>query len=261
MLETELQPTQVTEAAVAPESYIPSQILEALKVEHLDDAAVQALVAELSKDPQMGEAFESDTGVWEKYTLKTHTRMIFNIFERYFAPSMSPELRQTMRLFLLLHDIGKPLAIKETGSKEAQHEYTLRMMESILPGFHLQPDEMELMKALTDQDILGDYMKSLQDIEVSQTQVVAIAERIHQTPGETLALIKKFFLTDASSYTRVAGEGLDDIDAQPSLEFLFDFQPEARKMDFSPKLSPKFPEKSPLAHYQELEARVIQLTA
>ena len=63
--------------------------------------------------------YSGDVGVWEGYTLKEHTLMVLNQYEKYFGDKKLPGNldHRVMRVALALHDIGKPEAVK-IGSKQ-----------------------------------------------------------------------------------------------------------------------------------------------
>lgn len=61
------------------------------------------------------------------YKIKEHTINVLNQFEKYFASHFSEIEIEVYRLFLLLHDIGKPIAHKK-GNRENQYSETIKII-------------------------------------------------------------------------------------------------------------------------------------
>ena len=61
------------------------------------------------------------------YTIEGHTLNVFGQFERYFSNNFSEVDVEVFQLFLLLHDIGKPIAYKR-GNRSNQNEDTIKII-------------------------------------------------------------------------------------------------------------------------------------
>jgi hypothetical protein len=179
------------------------------------------------------EEFGKDVDVWEKYTLRSHTLLVLNQFSKYdiYNNQAFPDWldKKSFRIFLVLHDIGKPFAIKR-GSKKNQGIYNKIFVENILSK--LGVPNTKFFAELVSEDIIGKYIKEKCSLDES---ISAIAEHASNSGMD----IKKFyislmilFMCDAGSYTKDSG-GLE------SLDWLFQFDPIGRELSFSEKIYPK----------------------
>lgn len=64
------------------------------------------------------------SGVWEGYTVGEHTEAVLRVFETTFEPSIPTELLPLMKLALVVHDIGKGLAVAQVHDRGRQKEFT-----------------------------------------------------------------------------------------------------------------------------------------
>jgi hypothetical protein len=187
------------------------------------------LIDELSKDQELEHLFSADAGVWEKYTIREHTLMVFSIFERFHAPHLNDQERSFFRLFLALHDIGKPLAIEQTGDKKNQSEFTAPILHDALEQCDIKGKWLKLAVELETHDLIGQYFKDQLSIEETAQQLKKIAERTGFSVQEVLHYMTTFFQSDAGAYTVAAG-------GKQSLDHLFEF--EKNMMRFSSKMVP-----------------------
>lgn len=68
------------------------------------------------------DVFDADAGNWEGYTLGEHTETVLRNFENTYADKLPARLLPIMRLCLVVHDIGKPIAV-HNGEKRDQDRY------------------------------------------------------------------------------------------------------------------------------------------
>lgn len=68
--------------------------------------------------------FEGDAGNWEGFTLAEHTETVLRNFDESFVENLPVELIMPMRLAILSHDVGKPIAAAN-GEKHKQMEYNV----------------------------------------------------------------------------------------------------------------------------------------
>lgn len=223
--------------------------------ETCNDIDIQEVIKEISNDKELSLDYQSGVGVMERYTLSEHTRMFFNIFEKYFAKNLSPKIKQSFRLFLLFHDIGKPDAIRVTGSKRDQHQYTVKKMERFLPQFGLSTEEIEFWKRVVNQDVLGDYMKGNIDEQRAYEVISELSNRLKIPLDATFELLKMYYMSDAASYTLEAGRGLEGIRAKEGLDHLFLFNHDLRAIHFSDQADSNywFSSDSPHGRFAKLE--------
>lgn len=106
---------EVTEVKPEPDSEIITLLQDAyVKPDRLVDA--------VRKIEGYNELFDMDTRVWEHYTLAEHTETVLRNFEESYADSVPVPYLPVMRLALLVHDMGKPIAARNS---EGQKSYNL----------------------------------------------------------------------------------------------------------------------------------------
>ena len=170
--------------------------------------------------------FNSNADVTEGHTIKKHTLMVINQFEKYFKnkelpANLSPNF---FRLILALHDIGKPQAIA-AGDKRNQHIHTERMIKEFLSDMDFSEKEIKIATALISKDPIGKYFKS-GNLDRSKNEIIEMAQAAEINIEEFFNLLIIFYKCDASSYTRDAG-GIF------SLDEIFNFNHQDRELDFS----------------------------
>jgi len=182
----------------------------------------------------LGKKFNADSGVWEKYSIKRHTLMVMGQFEKYFNKSDLPASvsKSFFRVFLTLHDIGKPDAIKKTGDRRNQHLYTVGIMNSMLGQLDFREQEIKIALALVSGDPIGDYIKGKRGGKRTTEGIAQLADDAGLPFYDLLKLLLVFYQCDAGSYTEDAG-GLK------SLDRLFKFDRKKGEMGFSPDVSTK----------------------
>lgn len=185
-----------------------------------------SLIGLFEKD--YGSEYAASAGVWEGYTIKEHTLMVMGQFEKYFSNSPLPAGidKNLFRTMLALHDIGKPEAIR-SGGKHLQHEYTAKIMNSILSELGYSQQEKNLALALVSGDSIGDSIKT-GNIQTSAAEIVKAARVAGVPPEEFFDLLTIFYRVDAGSYTEDAG-------GKRSLDSLFEFDKERKQLRFSPQ--------------------------
>ncbi len=183
----------------------------------------------------------ADKGVWEKYTLKQHSIMVLNQFEKYFSDRPLPGNvdRGFFRLILAVHDIGVPLAI-ETGDRALKFRYTSEIIEAILKRFNYKSQDIDLATALVSVDPIGAYIKSSTDRKSTDNHkyrvnkesydaVVAMAAKCQMQVNIYFDLLLIYYMVDAGSYTTDAG-------GKTGLDWVFIFEPGKKSMRFSPNV-------------------------
>jgi hypothetical protein len=94
-------------------------------------AKPENLVAAAKQVDSYKAIFESDAGNWEGYTLEEHTETVLRNFDENYADWLPVELLAPMRLAILSHDLGKPIAAAR-GEKNKQMEYNLAYAKDFL---------------------------------------------------------------------------------------------------------------------------------
>lgn len=162
----------------------------------------------LSRDPRYKVLFESPAGVWEGYSIKEHTLMVYAVFAKQFPAfhrafqfRANPNVRllQTLKLAIALHDIGKPYAIRAK-DKTRQHEFTIPMVEKAFAHFGFSHAEIRLAKALIGNDILGGVVRGRVGPGEAKRQLTEQAKLAGMSLVEYAPLQFLFYTIDAASY-------------------------------------------------------------
>ncbi|MFC2084011.1 hypothetical protein ACFLS9_03055 [Bacteroidota bacterium] len=177
------------------------------------EASNETLISNLCQlDNRLRELFATKI---RHYALYNHTLAVLNEFNKYFANWILKDIlsRDKMRLFLALHDIGKPFAYQD-GNKSKQHQYTLQILNDIKVNLGVNDGEFNLFTALSANDPLGKYFQSAISSLLTSDLIISIAKDNHIVIQDYLEILTVYFQVDAGSYTKDAG-GL------PYLEKLF----------------------------------------
>ena len=171
----------------------------------------------------------------KEYSLRKHTEMVMGQFEKYFKKKNFPcgMSSDFFEVILALHDIGKPEAIEKTGDKERQHEYTEKIMRSILPKLGYGEQEISLATALIAEDSIGGYLQY--GDENSAENIAGIAKNHGLEKNDFLELLTVLFCVDAGGYTKDAGGS-----EKSSTNSLFAFNPEKGEMSLSPEIKKRY---------------------
>lgn len=202
-----------------------------LSVDHSPEALVEIL------DGQFSQLYRRDGGNWEGYTIGQHTVMVLHQFNRYysFQPLPMAVSDQLFRLFLALHDIGKPIAIAiDSAGKSGQHRYTWELMSGFYRHLKIDGEFIDISHALLHGDLLGAYLRNRCSQTETETLIRQQAAGTVLSADEYFELLQVYYKVDAGSYTEDAGgkrslDALFDFDHQtPQLRFAADVQ---RKID------------------------------
>lgn len=169
------------------------------------------------------------------YTLETHTILVCNVFEKYFAPNYSESISlELFRSLLILHDIGKPKAFIE-GSKSNQYEHTKHIIKDLWKNLPYSENELLIILALLEGDYLGDYFQDKLPIIEVRTKIYDLAESCNLTAKSFFRIYMVYYQCDIASYTVDAG-GIK------FLEHLFEYKDNKKIFDENErliKMSPK----------------------
>lgn len=91
----------------------------------------------------------------EALSLKQHTLLVLRQFERYFSHHPLPGgiSKTLMRAMLVLHDIGKPIAmLKGDASKKIEHQESLLIIREVLVRMGFSTTEVRLTESLVSSD-------------------------------------------------------------------------------------------------------------
>lgn len=196
------------------------------------DYTPKSLITLFERD--LSKEFSADSGVREKYSIKRHTLMVMGQFEKYLSKNDLPAGvdNNFFRVFLALHDIGKPEAIKITGDKHNQHRYTVEIMRHLLSQLDFSDQEINIALALVSEDVIGGYIRERYSGKKATKELVKMAENAGLPFYDFLKLLLVFYQSDAGSYTEDAG-GIK------SLDHMFTFDKGKGQMDFSINVAAK----------------------
>jgi hypothetical protein len=138
----------------------------------LEDAHAkpEQLMADARTVPGYAEIFDADAANMEGYTLGEHTETVLRNFEENYADRLPVELLKLMRLAIVSHDIGKPLAAANR-QKHKQKEYNLAQATDFFDKLGVDPRAQGLMLAM-----IGEGQKHAYRIDVKRDGDVARAE-------------------------------------------------------------------------------------
>lgn len=162
------------------------------------------------------------------YTTKEHTINVLNQFDKYFANHFSEIEIEVFRLFLLLHDIGKPIAYKK-GNRNNQFIETIRIISENKQKLDLSDNDLLLYKALLGTDALGLYMQDKISLEDTCFKIIEQSNLTKFDVKSFFYLLSVYYQCDVASYTKDAG-GLK------YLEYLFDYHKGLKIYDENSKL-------------------------
>jgi len=124
--------------------------------------------------------------VSEGYDLLSHTFMVLKQLDKLASNVTLPEgvSLAELRLFLTLHDIGKPRSISLGSS---QHIESLAYIQEISERFNLNQNTSRLFESLIRQDLIGELVQSIPDDVSLHLDNLELIKR-HVFDGEELNL-------------------------------------------------------------------------
>lgn len=166
-------------------------------------------------DARFPEYFQTQV---RHYKLYDHVLLVLNELDKYFGSFKESDLESydRFKLFLVLHDIGKPLAFN-AGNKDDQHKISLEIFNDINDKIDLNEHIKDTFKALLSDDPLGKYFQNKLTIEETTDLINEIANNNRLQLKTYFDKLTVYYQVDAGSYTKDAG-GL------PYLEHLFEYK-------------------------------------
>ena len=145
----------------ASAKFTPSQLIESAKTQ-----GSFGLLDLLSQDPKIEQLYSLDAGIWERQTIREHTRLVLDRARRYSlgAHQLPKDWEQSHLLVLMaFHDLGKVLPPTESFSilKEAQHERTLALLQSYAHLLPFSDHQLEVAKLLIEGDPIGKLFRTV----------------------------------------------------------------------------------------------------
>ncbi len=122
-------------------------------------ATPEELVAAAKEVPGYRSTFEADAGNWEKFSLGEHTETVLRFFEHNYADKLPVTVLPIMKLGLLVHDIGKPLAVKNH-DKENQMLYNIPMASHFMQSIGIEKKTQDFVLKLIGEgkERVGHYL-------------------------------------------------------------------------------------------------------
>jgi len=181
---------------------------------------------------QFPNVYNQDVGVFEGYTLYQHTFMVLNQFEKYYCDTVLPGEfnKDVFRLFLALHDIGKPKAVKMDDLR-LQHQYSSEYITILFEFLQISLDDTRTLISILNFD-LGGYLRGRISIEQTAERIKLLSLNSSKSINEFFELIVLYFKVDAGSYTENAG-------GMYSLDNLFVFDEVNRQINLEPNVQNK----------------------
>lgn len=160
-----------------------------------------------SRYARVADLYRQDAGVSEGYTIGEHTGMVLDMWDRHTNPDelaalskrLGVDVPRVMQTALMLHDIGKPLAIEE-GEKWRQHEFTLPIMADVMAQEGFGPREIQLAQAVVGHDLFGDVLRGRLEPSAGATRLISQAQLAGVDPVAFSELASLYFTADAASY-------------------------------------------------------------
>jgi hypothetical protein len=177
------------------------------------------------------EFYTADAGTIERYTLGDHTFMVLKQFHRYFKDFhfSEPVSKKFFETIIALHDLGKPQAARD-GDMSRQYEYTLALLNTILPELGYHDKEIAIARALVGGDPIRLYLyKRDVDINLIAADILKRAHEANMVIDDFWELMMLYWKCDAGSYTVNAG-------GKASLDRMFVFDTVANEMHLAPHI-------------------------
>ena len=182
------------------------------------------LIKVLKYRPDLIEAYDGEGAAG--LSVEVHTQRVLRQFETYFSRADSfQDQRGFLRLFLALHDLGKPRSIVE-GRPENEHAYTEQIMDGVFAELDIDEKDRRLARGLISHDPIGEYLQGKVTVEDAVGMIIEMSKRAEVSPEFMEKLSEAYFQVDAGSYTKDAG-------GEERLDFLFRFDTERHSAAFS----------------------------
>lgn len=124
--------------------------------------------------------FDADAGNWEGFTLAEHTETVLRNFDETYANKLPVELLAPMRLAILAHDVGKPIAAAE-GVKHRQKDYNVTQADDFLTKLGIDKKLKGLLVAvISDGEELAFQIDILKRGETAEAAMKKLAVKTLQ---------------------------------------------------------------------------------
>jgi len=182
----------------------------------------------INKFPTARAYLPRESGTWEGFTVKGHTLRAYNVLGsqlrhvdlKGIARSYpGVDVQRTLKLALLLHDVGKPVAIDraramvdqtlaagkslealDRGKLKHHARYSSSIMTRIMWQLGSNTNEIRLARALVSCDALGHLAQGKTNMTGARDQLKKHAARARMKPADYFKLQSLFYTADAGSY-------------------------------------------------------------
>lgn len=189
---------------------------------HLEESSNSILLFYYNKYFELKKLYNTQV---RHYTIKEHTELVCSEFDKYFDCISLPINRTLFKIFLSLHDIGKPIA-SQNGDRSQQHKYTIEIINKYdLSYFQFNVDNYskKVLTTLASNDCIGEYFQSLQGIEYTCETIYSMAKNIDININNLFYLLMVYYQCDVAAYTKDAG-------GFPYLEKIFEYDKYGKKV-------------------------------
>ncbi len=195
---------------IAPRGTDRHELSAALQEPHTSPRRLVELARKVGDSAQL---YGADAGNWEGYTLGEHTETVLRNFEENFADTLPVNVQSVLRLALLAHDLGKPVAAS-LGKKHLQNEYNMQYAGVFLEQLGLDAPSVRFVTSL-----IGDGMKlahkavikgdSAALTQLASTAAYALTDATGRAPTESMVLAyvdmcEALLTCDGGAYTTMA---------------------------------------------------------
>ncbi len=190
-----------------------SELLQALKSNLY--IKPQEIVRIARRTPGFDEVFEADAGNWEGFKLAEHTETVLRVFDDNYADYIPASTLPVIRLALLVHDIGKPEAVRR-GDKKNQKQYNVAYAKKFMQLNNIDGATSELVLSMIGEGMsFTSEMIANRGSIVSKWRLMNYCERIakkyldtDQVDRETIVgfrnILEILQTCDSAAYTTMA---------------------------------------------------------
>lgn len=169
-------------------------------------------------DGPFGEALSLDAGVSGGYSVGTHSMMVLRMFDQHLTTRFEKNnkfdgvvTQGEFRLFLMLHDIGKGLAVQQEGKFETRErkrkelEYCGQAIQQMVAKGVFSEEVGKLFMALLDDVTIGKLLtgKITEDEAADELKQAMTKFNLNLEPAKFFSLAKLFHIADAGAYKNI----------------------------------------------------------
>jgi hypothetical protein len=201
-----------------PDLYVRDQLDTILKKENV---SADEIINHLETNFELKSFFDGSNGVLCANTIRTHVQKSFKTLEDQYKFFDIDHIdvggisaKEFMRLFIILHDIGKPFALA-LGDRNLQHEYSAKIIKSVMKRLGFNNQTITLAITFVENDIMGDIRQEKISAQKGLEKLAEQAGKTVLSIKDFFTLILLFFIADAGSYQSVRNlDAFDYVDGQ-----------------------------------------------